>query len=424
MINFTKLYLKNFKPHGGLNLSFSKNFGKNFFNSSQVKKDKKSNSEKIDLKQEFEEMLKTNKISEDELKLKTMQEEQKKKETIDNINKEYEERNKNLKDQWEQKRNTTDEENDTESKIKLDHIKKKVKSAFFFNKMSAQEGKTTTSRAESETKEEKIEEETKQEKKEENKFDEKTEKKTQSKSITSEPGSLHKLYKGFLNVWKQTFPGEENMDLLFEKRRQEAQILKSKIKEPTEEEIEQLEAAIPEWKRGAVVLVQDDSATEKIKISILDIAKNNLTRHVKNLKVYKDAQKSYENSELSLLMEDLKTSYSNVRDNLKESQNPLLVVSRDLVDRVPYTSSSAQATSIMRKHDPNFDIILFEKEVTGIFKQLMTSFINDDLDTVKLIAGEVALALLTNEIKSRRERVKIFNNQNKNFEFIENRMLL
>jgi hypothetical protein len=400
MINFTKLYFKNIKSQG-LTYSITKIFGKSFFNSSQVKKEKKSTTEKIDLKQEFEEMLKTNKISEDDLKLKTMQEEKKKKETYDNINKEYEERNKTLKDQWEQNRNTTEEENYTEHKIKIDHIKKKVKSAFYFNKMSAQEGKTSTSQAESETKEEKSEE-----RKEEKKETKSDEKKFQAKQ-NSEPSSFQKLYKGFLNVWKQTFPGEENMDLLFEKRRQEAQILKSRIKEPTEEEIEQLEAAIPEWKRGAVVLVQDESS-QKIKTSIFELAKLNLTRHVKNLKIYKDAQKSYDNSEISLLMEDLKTSYHNVKDNLRESQNPLLVVSRDLVDRVPYTSTSAQATTIMRKHDPNFDMILFEKEVTGIFKQLITAFINDDLETVKLIAGEVALALLTNEIKSRRERVKLF----------------
>lgn len=413
MINFTKLntYLKKFKPRVGLKLTLNKSYGKNFFNSSQVKKDKKSSSDKIDLKQEFEEMLKSTKISEEELKMKTRQEEYKKKETMNNINKEYEERNKNLKEEWEQKRNTTEEENNTESKIKLDHIKKKVKSAFFFNKMNKPQGKTTTTQAEEETKDEKVEAESKEKKTEtesiEDNNEKKSEEKTQSKSTSSEPGSFQKLYNGFLNVWKQTFPGEENMDLLFEKRRLEAQILKSKIKEPTEEEIEQIEAAIPEWKRGAVVLVQDDSSSEKIKTSIFDLAKNNLTRHVRNLKIYKDAQKSYENSEISLLMEDLKTSYNNVRDNLKESQNPLLVVSRDLVDRVPYTSSSSQATIIMRKHDPNFELILFEKEVTGIFKQLITAFINDDLDTVKLIAGEVALALLTNEIKSRRERVTI-----------------
>ena len=67
-------------------------------------------------------------------------------------------------------------------------------------------------------------------------------------------------------------------------------------------------------------------------------------------------------------------------------------------------------TSLSLKSNGNvtFDLILFEKEVNGIFSQLMTAFINDDLETVKLVAGEVALAILTNEIKSRRERVTIY----------------
>jgi len=403
MLNFTKLSLKNIKLQKaqGCIFSINKYFGKNFFNSTQVKNDKKNNPQNIDLKQEFEEMLKTQKISEEELKTKNIQEEKKKKETIENINKEWEDKNKNLKNEWEDKRNATEEENETESKIKLDHIKKKVKSAFYFNKMSTSEGTTTPGQPETEAKKQETAEEKEEGKKE------KTEEKKAKAEGTSEVSSFQKIYKGFLNVWKQTFPGEENMDLLFEKRRQEAQLLKSKIKEPTEEEIEQMEAAIPEWKRGAVVLVQDDSS-QNIKTSIFDLAKVNLTRHVKNLKIYKDAQKSFENSEMSLLMEDLKTSYNNVRDNIKESQNPFLVVTRDLTDRVSFKSSSAQATSIMRKFDPNFDLILFEKEVNGIFSQLMTAFINDNLETVKLVAGEVALAIMTNEIKSRRERVTIY----------------
>ena len=48
------------------------------------------------------------------------------------------------------------------------------------------------------------------------------------------------------------------------------------------------------------------------------------------------------------------------------------------------------------------------KEVNAIFKQLLTAFLKDDLDTIRLVAGEMALAMLTNEIKTRRERVNYF----------------
>ena len=73
------------------------------------------------------------------------------------------------------------------------------------------------------------------------------------------------------------------MELLLEKRKLEAQILKSKIKEPTEEEIQQIEESIPEWKRGAVVFVMDQPAEETV--SFFDVAKRNLKSHVKNLKI-------------------------------------------------------------------------------------------------------------------------------------------
>jgi hypothetical protein len=230
-------------------------------------------------------------------------------------------------------------------------------------------------------------------------------------SETLEPSKISKFLSSFAKVWRETFPGEENVELLLEKRKLEAKILKSKIKEPTEEEIQQIEASVPEWKRGAVVFVLDQPAEETA--SFFDVAKRNLKSHFKNLKIYKEAQESLKNSELSLLVEDLKTSYTNVRENLKESQNSFFVVSRDLIDRVNFKSPSSLATQVMRKHDPNFELILFEKEVDAIFKQLMMAYVKDDLDTVRLVAGDMALAVLTNDIKSRRERVS----RNKNLNF-------
>jgi len=152
------------------------------------------------------------------------------------------------------------------------------------------------------------------------------------------------------------------------------------------------------------MLVMDAGFQEKT--SIFETAKRNLKSHVKNLKIYQETQKSLQDSELSLIIDDLKQSYTNVRENLKESQNPFLVVTRDLADKVSFKSPSSLAIKVMRKYDPTFELTTFEKEVDAIFKQLMTAFVRDDLDTVKLVAAESALAILMNEIKSRRERVR------------------
>lgn len=327
------------------------------------------------LKKEFDEMLKANKISEAELKVKKEAEDKRIKEDLDNMNKEWDDKNKKLKKEWDEKRNI---EEDRESENKLNHLKRKLKSAFYFNKSNKTEDHDNNNKNKT--------------------------KKSKEVPEQEQVSKFSKFVTGFANVWRQTFPGEENIDLLMAKRKQEAIILKSKIKEATDEEAEEIEKNIPEWKRGAVLIIED--SIEQEKVSIFETAKRNLSTHIKNLKLYQDSQQSYENSELKLLMEDLKVSFTNVKENIKESQNPFMVVTRDLADRVSFKSPSSQVITVMRKFDPSFDLLIFEKEVNGIFKQLMTAFINDELDMIKLIAGETALAMLTSEIKSRRERVR------------------
>jgi hypothetical protein len=329
---------------------------KNYLSTSQNKTLKKD--EKIDLREEFQEMLKETKISDEEVQKIKLNEETKITESINQAKKDFDEKTEKLKNEFES--NTKNTENEKSEN--------KKKSTSNFGKGKEEESK--------------------------------------NKNTEATPGAFSKFMTGFKKVWKQTFPGEDNLELLIEKRKAEAQFLKSKIKEATEEEIAEIEAKIPEWKRGAVVLVADQPPEEGH--SLFESAKRNLTNHVKNLKIYQDTQKNLENSELSLLVNDLKTSYTNVKDNLKESQNPFFVVSRDLVDRVSFKSPSSQAIVVMRKHDPNFELIDFEKEVNVIFKQLMTAFLKDDLDTIKLIASEMALAVLTNEIKTRKERVNLY----------------
>jgi hypothetical protein len=385
MINLGKalIILRNqqkFSPSIHTNSNLHKFIKKNYLSTSQNKS--KKSSDKIDLRSEFQDMINETKISEEEVQNTNKEEQIKLKHSMDQAKKDFDAKQENLKNEWEKNRHSNAEE-DKDSEIKINHIKKKFTSAFFFNKEKPQG---------------------KEEQGGKNSNDKNDEEEKNPESL--EPSKFSKFVSGFAKVWRETFPGEENVELLLEKRKLEAQILKSKIKEPTEEEIQQIEESIPEWKRGAVVFVMDQPAEETV--SFFDVAKRNLKSHVKNLKIYKEAQESLQNSEISLLVEDLKTSYTNVRENLKESQNPFFVVSRDLIDRVNFKSPSSLATQVMRKHDPNFELVLFEKEVDAIFKQLMMAYVKDDLDTVRLVAGDMALAVLTNDIKSRRERVRLY----------------
>jgi hypothetical protein len=402
----------NFISKGGVNLNFFKEYNNNKFkffigrkflfrkSESEVGKNSeemKINSTKKDkFKKDFENLLKETKTSTDLKDKKASQDlndDGDIKEQLDKIKKENEEKSKKLKKEFENKIN---EDMDKEYEINKLHLFKKIKSVWMFN----QQATKGSDGAEDAKKSEGEENKNKDKKKDTNqKF------KTSKKEEEDKPNPAKKYLYKFVDIWKRTFPGEQNMEKLMEERKLQAQNLKSKIKEPTDEEIAAIEETIPEWKRGAIIQIEAESVTEKR--SIFEMAGDNISRHVRNLKLYQDAQKSFENSELNLLMEDLKVSYSNIKENLKESQNPFLVVSRDLMDRVSFKSPSSQAISIMRKHDPNFDLILFEKEVHTIFKQLITASVRDDMDLIRNLAGESALAILSSEVKSRKERVRI-----------------
>jgi hypothetical protein len=365
MINFTKFSLRFLNKNRQIN---SKIILKNYLSTSKVGGYKRS--ERIDLKEEFQEMLKETQISEEELTKKKNEEKNKKNESIDQANRDFNKQNEILRNEFEKHREAEGKKEEKED-VKL-------------NEASSESSEGNNNKN--------------------NKNNKKKSKNDDQGQSEKGPNVISRFLSGFAKVWKQTFPGEENLDLLLEKRKIEAQILKSKIKEATEEEIAEIETSIPEWKRGALILVETEEA--KDTSSIFEIARKNLAHHIKSLRIYKETQTKLKDSEISLLMEDFKKSYSNVKDNLKESQNPLFVVSRDLMDRVQFKSTSSQAISIMRKHDPSFELITFEKEVDAIFKQLMDAFFKDKLDIVRSVAGESALAVLTSEIKSRRERVK------------------
>ena len=156
---------------------------KNYLSTSQNKS--KKNNDNIDLKEEFQEMLKETTISEEEVKNRKKEEEMKSKETLDKAKKEWEEKNESLKNEWEKTRSNVEE--NPESDLKINHLKKKLTSVFYFNKSSKNEEK----KGDKENKADKTEE-------------------------ISEPSKISQFVSGFVKVWKQTFPGEENLELLLE----------------------------------------------------------------------------------------------------------------------------------------------------------------------------------------------------------------
>ena len=72
-------------------------------------------------------------------------------------------------------------------------------------------------------------------------------------------------YEELVQVWRETFPSAKSVTKdKFDKRRERAKIAKEwedKMATMTQEEIDAMEAEIPEWKKGALVL-QDDEEEE------------------------------------------------------------------------------------------------------------------------------------------------------------------
>jgi len=182
---------------------------------------------------------------------------------------------------------------------------------------------------------------------------------------------------------------------------EEAKIIKERIKEPTEEEIIAAESLIPEWKKGALVLIIEDTINEKK--SIFDIATDKMKKHVRNSESYKNFVESDAYKELQQIKTDYLEAKKNFRDEISGSQNPFIVVSRDLLDKVQVKSTTAHATNLMRKIDPNFDLFEFEKEVDFIFKKFFEAFLNDDIDFLEKVSANAALGMMSGVIKARKE---------------------
>lgn len=208
----------------------------------------------------------------------------------------------------------------------------------------------------------------------------------------------NRLITSISNLFTKTFPSESQIENQMNLNKQNAIKIKFTLKEISSEEILKYESSLPEWKRNAIVIVNSPPKTSSLKNK----------RYLFNLITYNPLSRTvisiYNKSDLKILMKDFKQSYSNLRYNLRFTSNPIIMLIRDVIDKVHFKSSVSQATEIMKKHRPNFNICVFEKEMKIVLKQLFTLYMNDDSKRLKMICCESAYAMLNNEIKGRREK--------------------
>lgn len=139
------------------------------------------------------------------------------------------------------------------------------------------------------------------------------------------------------DIWKETFPNEElNVRRKMEKRRELAK-LESKL---TAEEIDAIQDEIPEWKRAAVTIVDNQAAVEEKK-GFLSRQMGKISNKLGDTKVAKDFKETEEYKELQKQRLEFKDFKENFKEGVSMSHNPLVRSTQEILDKVHVESSVA-----------------------------------------------------------------------------------
>jgi hypothetical protein len=150
--------------------------------------------------------------------------------------------------------------------------------------------------------------------------------------VIKEDGTIKKLFKGFVKVWNDTFPREIDYDYVMSTKMKEAQVLKDKIiYAKDDEEIEALQAEVPEWKRTAVILLVDHfSPRDENKESIFAQYSKMIEGKIVTSETYNKLKTTDTYKEYEQFKDDLGVIKGNIKDNIAMSYNPAVIVAKDL----------------------------------------------------------------------------------------------
>lgn len=143
----------------------------------------------------------------------------------------------------------------------------------------------------------------------------------------------------------------------------------------TEEELKQFEDQIPEWKKGAMTFSKDQYVEQK---SVLDKVFGKMNTYLKKLA---EDDEEYEKmlDEFKELKSSYKASKSNIQQTVKSSESTIIQKGIDIVDKTK-TKMGSKAMEIIKKNDPDFDLLEFEEEALFIFEKIYSKFLEQDLE--------------------------------------------
>lgn len=207
----------------------------------------------------------------------------------------------------------------------------------------------------------------------------------------------------FKDLWQETFPSDDRkVKTRIERRREIAKVQQNY----TEEEIAEMQEAIPEWKRTAVTAVDEDQVqeektgffrrlTRKIGSKVSDTT---IAKKIVESEEYRDFKKKYREikQEASEFKEDFK-------DEVETTQNPLVGKARSMGDYIFHETELSQAIGKMRMYDPEFDILDLHYEIEEIFTDMFDNYLEGDLEYLQKFWGEAALAVIKTELQRRKK---------------------
>ena len=197
-------------------------------------------------------------------------------------------------------------------------------------------------------------------------------------SINEKAPFLYKSGAFIKDLWNETFPSDsKNVKTKIEKRKEIAQMQQNY----TEEEIEQMQEEIPDWKRTAVTMV-DEEKLEAEQSGYLKRMYKSVGNKISDTSVAKKILESEEYKEFKQKYREIKTEATDFKEDLREevetAQNPVVGNARSLSDYVLSDTSIGQATAKMKEYDIEFDINDLHYEVEEIFTDMFDSYLEGD----------------------------------------------
>lgn len=94
---------------------------------------------------------------------------------------------------------------------------------------------------------------------------------------------------------------------------------------------------------------------------------------------------------------------SNLKEEVDNTQNPLVQRTREVADLFLTESNCARAVKEMQKYDRDFDLLNLNIEAEEVFKEFFCNYLAGNVKYIEKVCGRQALAMSKTEIERRKK---------------------